>query len=142
MNTIVRNFNTLPSFFNEFFTDQNYLNAAITAPAANITESEEAFHIALAAPGFKKEDFKVEVLEKSLVVSLKSKSENETENTSEGVKYLRKEFSYGTFTRSFRLPTTVDLEHITATYQNGILELGIPKKEEAKPKEPRLLEIA
>jgi HSP20 family protein len=92
----------------------------------------------LAAPGLKKEDFKVNVHENTLIISTDKKDEN----TETFGKYTRKEFNFSTFKRSFTLPKTVDNEKIVATYNDGVLGLEIPKKEEAKPKEPRLIEIA
>jgi HSP20 family protein len=137
MKTLVRNYDSFPAIFNELFNNSGVATNAKPAPSANIKESEEAFEIELALPGFKKEDFKIEVQDKSLTVSSESKTENEgsTEN------YIRKEFSFNSFSRSFRLPRTVDSEQIAAEFENGILTLTLPKREEAKAKEPRLIAI-
>ncbi len=137
MTTVRRNYSTFPGFFNEFFGDGGYANSTATQPSANITENQDGFHISLAAPGFNKEDFKIEVQQKSLKVSVEQKQE-ETESTE---KFLRREFSFETFERTFRLPNTVDIDAIDASYNNGILGLSIPKREEAKPKEPTLLAV-
>jgi HSP20 family protein len=126
MKTLVRNYDSL---FNEIF------NTPAITPSANISESENGFEIELAIPGFSKDDFKIEVQDRLLTIS--SKKESATEEK----KYLRKEFTSISFQRSFRLPKTVDAENITAQYDNGILVLTLPKLEEAKPKEPRLIAI-
>jgi HSP20 family protein len=91
----------------------------------------------LAAPGLKKEDFKVNVHENTLTISTEKKEEK-TENVG---KYTRKEFNFSTFKRSFALPKNVDGEKIVAIYNDGVLGLELPKKEQSKPKEPRLIEI-
>lgn len=137
MKTLVRNYDSFPALFNELLNNSGVATNPKPAPSANIKESEEAFEIELALPGFKKEDFKIEVQDKSLTVSSESKTENEdsTEN------YIRKEFSFNSFSRSFRLPRTVDSEQIVAEFENGILTLTLPKREEAKAKEPRLIAI-
>lgn len=137
MKTLVRNYDSFPALFNELLNNNGVATNPKPAPSANIKESEEAFEIELALPGFKKEDFKIEVQDKSLTVSSESKTENEdsTEN------YIRKEFSFNSFSRSFRLPRTVDSEQIVAEFENGILTLTLPKREEAKAKEPRLIAI-
>lgn len=94
------------------------------APAANIIETEQEFRLELAAPGFSKEDFKITLDKNILTVS----SEKETEQKDEN--YTRYEFSYGKFSRSFALPKSIDIEHITAGGENGILRISLPKKKE------------
>ena len=137
MTTVTRNFGTFPGLLNELFGDSGYANLPQTQPAANITENENGFTVSLAAPGFQKENFKIEVQQKSLKITV----EKAQEETPTMAKFIRKEFSFDTFERSFRLPNTVDTDAIDATYANGILELSIPKKEETKPKEPTLLAV-
>jgi HSP20 family protein len=107
-----------------FFNDRRLSSV----PAVNISESYEAYHIELAAPGLRKEDFKVSVDRHMLTIS----TEQRTENNSEGKIYNRREYSYSAFTRSFTLPESANVEQIQATYTDGILKLNIPKKEEAK----------
>jgi HSP20 family protein len=137
MTTVARNLNAFPSFFNELFADSNYSHSPATLPAANISENENGFQISLAAPGFEKEDFKIEIHQKALKISV-SKEINDEENKE---KYLKREFNFESFTRTFRLPASVDIEAIDALYINGVLNLSIPKKEEAKPKEPLVLAV-
>jgi HSP20 family protein len=107
-----------------FFTDRRLSNV----PAVNISESADHYHIELAAPGLKKDDFRVSVERDMLTISTETKNENH----SEGRTYNRKEYSYSAFTRSFTLPESADIEKISASYNDGILKLELPKKEEAK----------
>ncbi len=134
MNTLVKNFNGLPSIFNELL-NENHVNSF--APLSNIIEKDDSFTVDLAVPGFSKEDFKIEVHERNLKVS----AEKQTNTEEATQKYLVKEFGHKSFTKSFRLPNSVESDNIEATYHEGILSLSIPKKEEAKPKEPRLVAI-
>ncbi|RLJ80615.1 Hsp20/alpha crystallin family protein [Pedobacter alluvionis] len=107
-----------------FFNDRRLS----TVPAVNISESNEEYHIELAAPGLRKEDFKVSVERDMLSIS----TEQRTENNTEGKIYNRREYSYSAFTRSFTLPESANVEQIQAAYTDGVLKLNIPKKEEAK----------
>ena len=143
MNTLVKSFrpvSSYPSLFNTLFSEGEIFNEnrlKSTVPAANVSETDESFKIELAVPGFKKEDFKINVDGKNLKIS--TVSSNETEETQE--KYVRKEFSFSSFERLFYLPKSVDVDKIEASYVDGILNLTLPKKEEAKPKEPRLISV-
>ena len=97
-------------------------------PAVNIAESENGFDIELAAPGLKKEDFKISLDKSVLSVS----ADKKVENVEEGKKFSKREYSYNSFTRSFTLPETADHAKIEAEYVDGILKLNVAKKEEAK----------
>ena len=108
------------SFFNDRFVSK--------VPAVNIAETENEFHIELAAPGLKKDDFKISLEKNVLSVS----AEKKTENVEEGKKYSKREYSYNSFVRSFTLPETADHTKIEAEYNDGILKLNVAKKEEAK----------
>jgi HSP20 family protein len=104
----------------------------------NIKESAENFEVEVAAPGMDKKDFKIQLDNNMLTIS--SQKEHEEEMQQDG--YTRKEFSYQSFQRSFLLPKdVVDHEGILASYENGLLRLTIPKREEAKQKGPRLIEV-
>ena len=120
----------LADMFQNFFdSDYNdFFSRRFSDPAANIIETPESFQLDLAAPGMKKDDFKIHLENNILTVS----SEVEDEKLEEGKNYTRKEFSYGSFSRSFTLPKIIDLERIRADYENGILKVLLPKKEEAK----------
>lgn len=97
------------------------------APAVNIEEKPDAFEVSLAVPGMQREDFKVEVNNGLLSVSSEKKEEHE-EQDQQG-KYTRREFSYRSFSRSFRLPDTINVDQIAAKYTDGILAIRLPKKE-------------
>jgi HSP20 family protein len=100
-----------------------------TLPAVNVKEIENAFHIEVAAPGLKKEDFKLSLNENRLTISVNQEQKTE-ENTE---KFVRKEFSFTSFQRTFNLPKNVEIEGIGATYTDGILTINVPKQEEVKP---------
>ena len=114
----------LSPFFSDVFDDGFFgTKKWDTLPAANIAEGEKEFSIELAVPGYKKEDFKVKVDKDMLTISAETKSEK-----SEGDKqYTRKEYNYSSFARSFRLPDNVKDDAITAKYENGVLQLALPK---------------
>jgi HSP20 family protein len=152
MSLIKRNKNLLPSFsriwddddfFNRSLTNwglSNFSDANSTLPAVNIRETEDSYEVEMAAPGMKKEDFRIELDNNILTIS-SEKTEEHEENGKE--KYSRKEFSYQSFQRSFNLPKeVVDEEKIKAHYKDGVLLLTIPKKEKAKQKPPRKIQIA
>lgn len=122
----------------DWFGGMENLNA--TVPAVNIKETEKDFTIELAAPGKKKEDFNIEVNENVLTISSEIKSEKE-DKTDDGA-YTRREFKYSSFKRAFTLPETINEDKINASYEDGVLKLALPKKEEALPKPKRLIEIA
>ena len=125
-------------FFNDDFSSFNEFHRDYFKPAVNIKENDNEFLVDLITPGFTKEDFNIEVKEGKLNVSAEVKTEenNDTEN------YTHREFRHKSFKRSFVLPKDkADEEKIDAEYVNGILKLRISKKEEAKPKAPRLVEI-
>jgi HSP20 family protein len=113
------------SIINDSFVNDRFVNKV---PAVNIAETENEFNIELAAPGLKKEDFKISLDKNVLTVS----AEKKTENVEEGKKYSKREYSYNSFVRSFTLPETADQSKIDAQYNDGVLKLGVAKKEEAK----------
>ena len=121
--------NPFTDVFDSLFND-SFISDRLTTkvPAVNIAESENDFHIELAAPGLQKEDFKINLDKYVLSVSVEKK----TENTREGKRYNKREYSYTSFVRSFTLPETANQERIEAEYVDGILKINIAKKEEAK----------
>src|SRR5689334_20205675 len=139
-------FPVMHNVFDDFFTrdlwnmgNNNNSSTNTTIPAVNIRESNENFIVEMAAPGMNRNDFKVELDGNLLTIS--SEKENQSEER-EDEKYSRREFSYQSFTRSFQLQKdVVDADKIEAKYENGVLHLLIPKKEEAKQKPPRMIEI-
>lgn len=141
MSIVKRNNLFFPSLMNDFmgpdwFGGTEKWNAAM--PAVNIKDNTEGFELELAVPGMKKDDFTVEIDNDVLTISSEIKTENEDKNEN----YTRKEFSYSSFKRAFTLPETVDGSKIDAKYEDGILKLTLPKKQEALPKPKRLIEIA
>lgn len=132
-----------PTFFDDFFGRDwfynNDVNAGATLPAVNISENDNAYTVEMAAPGMSKKDFKVELENNLLTISYEKEEKNEEK---EGGKFTKREFNYQTFRRSFTLPETVEPEKIEANYKEGILRLEIPKKEEAKQKASRLIDIS
>lgn len=130
-----------PFMFNELFNDffDNMINNSqrFTSPAVNITETDENFKLSLAAPGLAKEDFKITIDNDMLSISAEKKEEKNTSVE----KFTRKEFSFSSFKRTFSLPEQVDAEKVTANYENGVMVLVLPKREEAKPKPTREIKI-
>jgi HSP20 family protein len=137
----------MPTLFNDFFTkdlwDWGLSNNSITnttIPAINVKETNEAYQVEVAAPGMQKNDFKIE-LDGNMLTIRSEKEERRVNNDNE--KYTRREFSYQSFQRTFQLPKdVVDEDKIQARYENGLLHLTIPKKEHAKQRPPRMIEIA
>jgi HSP20 family protein len=147
---IKKNRNFFPSF-SRFWDDDDLFNRNMsnwglsnysdtTLPAVNIRETKDSYEVEMAAPGMKKEDFKIELDRNILTISSEKSEEHEEQGEEE--KYSRKEFSYQSFQRSFNLPKeVVDEDKIEARYREGVLHLTIPKREEAKQKPPRKIEI-
>lgn len=124
--------------FNDFFNTWPVDARRNTVPAVNISETDENFKIEVAAPGMSKEDFKLSVDNDMLTISAERKEEKDEKDT----RYTRKEFSYVSFSRSFNMPEVVDSEKIGAAYQNGVMTITLPKKEEAKPRPPREIKVS
>jgi HSP20 family protein len=139
--------NPLNVLYDDFFNrdlfnwgNANFSDTNTTIPAVNIKETAENYEVEVAAPGMTKDDFKIELDGNSLTISSEKTQQNE-EN--EGERYARKEFSYQSFQRTLTLhKDVVDIENIQAKYENGLLRLLIPKKEEAKQKPPRQIQIS
>ncbi len=144
--TIAKFSNWNPSLFDRFFendlfdwSNRNFSVTNTTLPAVNIKETDNEYFIELAAPGFTKSDFKIELKNELLTVSSDKKVEKKKEDEQQ---FTRKEFSYQSFSRSFTMPLTGDSDKISAKYQDGILTVAIPKKEEAKPKPQKEIAIS
>ena len=134
-NALSKPFKTLPVLFEDFFSpwDAFFDNGGtlpnrVSIPSANVVESGDAYSLSLAVPGMKKEDFIIDVDGNILTVS----SEKEEKKEETEAKYTRKEYSYASFSRSFTLPDEVEKDKINAHYEDGVLKLSLPKKEEAK----------
>ena len=122
----------LPSVFTSNF------NTGITLPKVNIKESADAFMVEMAVPGLKKSDFHIGLDNELLSISTETKEESEHREEN----YTRREFGYSSFKRTFNLPESVNDEKINANYENGILSILLPKKEEAKQKPARSIKIS
>jgi len=130
-----------PVFSDSFFRE-NFLNDSdwATSPAVNIVENKEGFRIEVAAPGLDKEDFHINVDKNVLVISSEKEASTESKDEKDE-KYFRKEFSYSSFKRSFSLPEYADTDKIKAAHANGVLNVFIPKRDEAKEKPARAISI-
>lgn len=113
--------------FESIFNDTFFSDRMVTrVPAVNISESEDRYHIEMAAPGLKKEDFKISLDRDQLTISAEQQTEKDER------RFNKREFSYSSFVRSFTLPEMADQEKIEAAYEDGVLKIDISKKEEAK----------
>ena len=140
------NFPSIPSFIDNLFSrdwmdwsNLNFSSTNTTLPAVNVRESENQYELEVAAPGMKKDSFKINLDKDQLTISSEWKDEKKEKNGD----YTRKEFSYQSFQRSFTIPENlVDGEKISAKYNDGILNITLPKREEAKPKPAREIKIS
>ncbi len=139
-------FPALPSLIDKFFEGElmdwnnaNFSSTNSTLPAVNIKETKDDFVIEVAAPGMRKEDFNVNYDNGQLVIS----SERKDENIERDIERItRREFSYQSFRRTFSIAQNiVNADNIHARYENGILHLTLPKREEVKPKPARQIAI-
>ncbi len=141
------NFNALPSlpswfddflgnrFGNEFMSN---FNTGLTLPAVNVMDSTNDFIVELAVPGMKKSDFDITIDNNVLSIGVENKTEfNENKNN-----YTRREFGYSSFKRTFSIPESVNINKISATYNDGIMKVVLPKREEAKKKPIRNIKIS
>ena len=122
-----------PSVFNDFFKPWNEwfdsdLIKTMTVPSVNVIENDKNYKLTMAAPGLKKDDFKIDIDGDIITISAETKVEKEEKDE----KFSRKEYSYKTFSRSFTLPEIVNADKIDAVYENGELKLMLPKKAEVK----------
>ena len=141
-----RSENYFPSIFDRFFNNDlmdwnlnNFSSTNTSLPAVNVKENENEFVIDVAAPGMSKKDFKINFHNNVLTISSEKKEEKEDKSES----YARKEFSYQSFQRSFTVAeNTIDSDKIDAKYNDGILHITLPKREEVKPKPMREIKIS
>ena len=143
MMPMMRRRSTLPSIVDEFFGDDLWNRffddtESVTVPSVNIKEGKDEYAIEVAAPGFDKKDFRIDLNNNVLEIS----SEKEVKEENKDEKVMRREFRYSSFKRSFTLPDTADTDKIKASYKDGILSIIIPKKEEAKVKPVRQISIS
>jgi HSP20 family protein len=139
--------NDFPSIVNRFFdkdlmdwSNSNFAGLDSTLPAVNVKETENDFQIEVAAPGMKKDDFKLSYENGQLTISAEFDKE---ERGSSKEKYLRREYRYRSFQRSFTIQENmVESAGIDAKYLDGILSITLPKREELKPKPAREIKIS
>ena len=139
---------TIPSLFEDFLTRDwldsslaNWRVSGATLPAVNVVETNDDFRIEVAAPGMKRNDFKVELDNNVLTIS--SVREDKAEEKDSNGNYTRREFSYQSFQRSFSLPENKVLgDKITARYTDGILHVTVPKSEDAKVKPAKQIAVS
>ncbi|MBI2485698.1 MAG: Hsp20/alpha crystallin family protein [Deltaproteobacteria bacterium] len=135
-----RDFGTLQDRINKMFDQtvrtlypetEEELERGAWSPAVDIHENNDSFVVKADLPAVNKDDIQIDLKDNTLTLKGEKKFENKVSKDN----YIRVERSYGTFVRSFTLPQNVDAEKIKATYKDGVLELTLPKKEEAKPKQ-------
>ena len=135
------NNNWIPSIFNDFFADP-WVPSKIagTAPAINVSEDNKEYKVEVAAPGMTKDDFKINVANDELVISMEKK--DDSKDADKDKKYLRREFSYSKFEQHLTLPDNVERDKISAGMNDGVLTIDIPKMtEEEKAQEMHYIEI-
>lgn len=114
--------------WNEWFDEGSLWGRTLTVPAVNIKEDKDNFLVSLAAPGMKKDDFQIDMEGNMLSISCEKEETKEEKE----VKFNRKEYNYTSFCRSFTIPEDVNKEKIEAKYEDGVLKLVLPKKEEVR----------
>lgn len=141
---VIRKRNEFPSLFDEFFNSDVFpgffldINKRTATPAVNIVEGKDDYRIEVAAPGLDKADFKIDLENNVLTISAEKEEKQEEKNE----RYMRREFNYSSFSRSFTIPQTMNTEKISAQQKDGVLHVIIPKKEEAKEKPARTIKIS
>ena len=130
-----------PNWMENFMRDDDFFanrwTREMTVPAVNVKETDKEFMLEVAAPGMKKDDFKVEVKEGNLYLSAETKMEKEEKSEN----YTRREFSFSSFNRSFWLPENVKADDIKATYKDGILFISLPKVKVEKKEPGKVIKI-
>lgn len=145
--TLIRAQNSMPSLMERFLNNDlsdwgmtNFSGTNTTLPAVNVKENDNEFTIEVAAPGMKKDDFKVNLDNDCLTISSEPKTKEEEDENKD---FTRREFCYQSFRRSFELPEhIVDEENINVEYNNGILYVKLPKREENKSPQGREIKIS
>lgn len=143
MSEIKKNEIGFPSMFGDLFDYDKFFGTPFfrdfnkSFPATNVKENDKEFKIELAAPGYKKEDIKINLENDVLTISAETKQEKNDENE----KFTRKEFSYNSFSRSFQMPSTADGENVNANYEEGILKLTVGKKHEAVKENKKNIQV-
>lgn len=129
--------NWMDEFFNQSLGNVINNDTSVLRPDVNVKETDDAYVLEVAAPGLEKSDFNIEVEDGGLTLSAERKKETEEKDE----KYLRREFQYSSFSRSFTLPDNVKLEDIEAKYTDGVLHVSVPKAQSTIT-QPRRIEIS
>jgi HSP20 family protein len=144
--TANRGWNSTP--FNQFFAPefQNFFGSDFQSqtPAVNIVEDEKNFIIEVAAPGLAKEDFKIDLNKEMLTISADKKMEDDSSTDVQDKKkpnYIKKEFSYNSFKRNFKVTDKIETSGISASYENGVLKVILPKKEKSNEETSKTITI-
>jgi HSP20 family protein len=125
------------NFFGNSITDFMGGDFAMTQPSVNVVETHDRFRIEVAAPGLERGDFDIQVENDHLLIKAERAHKDEVKEDN----FVRREFNYTSFTRNFQLPKSVDGEGIGAKYENGVLTIELPKKEEVKGQPVKRIEI-
>ncbi|MDB5273238.1 MAG: heat-shock protein Hsp20 [Chitinophagaceae bacterium] len=129
--TLLNNENFFDPFLSDFYSDLFDIKSGSSwMPSVNIVEKSDRYKLELSAPGLNRDDFKIDVQDNILTISSEKESKKE-ENEQD---FKRQEFSYSSFSRSFALPDNCVADRIEANYENGILYVSLPKKENSTPK--------
>ena len=132
---------SVSNFFDDFFSRDisGFFGSdfSLSRPSVNVVETNEGYRLEVAAPGLEKEDFELSVDRGYLAISARKEQRDEIK----GDKFMRREFNYSSFTRSFQLPEGVEAGDIAASYEKGVLKVSIPKKEKEKAEVARVIEI-
>ncbi|WP_339896037.1 Hsp20/alpha crystallin family protein [uncultured Algibacter sp.] len=143
-NNTAQNFQSLSNWFDDFSLGElpslfaSNFNTGISLPKVNVKEEADAFVVEMAVPGLIKSDFNLNL--ENNILSISAEIEENNEEKEDG--YTRREFGYSSFKRTFALPETVEDSKINAKYNEGILNIHLPKKEEAKQKPARSIKIS
>jgi HSP20 family protein len=140
-NKVQRSNSIFDNFFNELKYTGDYKQPTNhflnNRPSVNILETGDGFRIELSAPGLDKNDFAIGIEKDILTIEA-----NKEVKEQEGEKFIKRGFDFSNFKRTFRLPETIDVNNVKASFENGILSLFLAKKEEAKEQPPRMIEIS
>ena len=131
----------VPAYLDDIFSDQSlsgfFGTRSVDTPAVNVVEEKAEFRIDVASPGLVKKDFNIDLDDDLITIS----SERKIEKEEAGEVYMRREFNYSSFKRTFKLPDSVEQDKISATHKEGILSVHLPKKEEEVKKGPKTITI-
>lgn len=142
---LMRPFEKRMSLFDDFFrpwnewfdADNGFFERTLSMPAVNVVENKDHYTVSIAAPGLKKQDFKIDVDGNMLSISCEKEDHKEEKDA----RYTRKEYNYSSFSRSFTIPEEVRKEKIEAKYEDGILKLTMPRMHAVKPEAVQQIEV-